>query len=131
MARAPNSVAASEALQQLENAPKLSILTLSKPILDQDRLASTPVALAADLAHYRDLFSKLRFSYVEQVTKERFLRTICAGTPEFFSATENAEFEERLKSDKASLKEKKTEVAEIITALEEQGKELVRSKSHC
>src|SRR4051812_1324386 len=36
----------------------------------------TPSSLEADLAHYRELFAKLRFSYVEQVTKEKFIRAI-------------------------------------------------------
>ncbi len=36
----------------------------------------TPASLEADLEHYRELFAKLRFSYVEQVTKEKFIRAI-------------------------------------------------------
>jgi len=85
--------------------------------------------LAADLAHYRDLFSKLRFSYVEQVTKERFLRAITSDPPEFVAASENALLGEKLVLDKAGLKERKEEVGNLIGELEEQGRSLAGSKS--
>ncbi|KAK4495134.1 hypothetical protein PRZ48_013461 [Zasmidium cellare] len=119
----------------------LSILSLSEPILNvasqnhrspskrysnADKVSQTPASLAADLAHYQELFSKLRFSYVEQVTKERFLRAVTAEQPEFVTAAENAELEERLRGDKAALKQKKEEVREIISALEEQGRQLAK-----
>jgi hypothetical protein len=120
-------------LAHLQQPQPLSILKLSGPILhpkDDSTTPITPSALAADLAHYRDLFSKLRFSYVEQVTKERFLRTICAEQPEFATAAENAELQTRLLTDKAQLKEKKTEVAEMIQALEAQGRELAKRRSY-
>jgi hypothetical protein len=119
----------STTLAHLQQPPPLSILKLSNPILHpKDDTSANPSTLAADLAHYRDLFSKLRFSYVEQVTKERFLRTICAEQPEFATAAENAELQTRLLADKAQLKEKKTEVAEMILALEAQGRELAKRK---
>ncbi|EME38615.1 hypothetical protein DOTSEDRAFT_160209 [Dothistroma septosporum NZE10] len=119
----------------------LSILSLSEPLLDTTvnapkspsrrysnaaQASQTPSSLAADLTHYRDLFSKLRFSYVEQVTKERFLRSITAETPEFVSAAENAEFDEVLQGEKAALKQKKEEVREIVGVLEEQGRSLAK-----
>lgn len=72
----------------------------------------------------------MRFSYVEQVTKERFLRAVTAEQPEFVTAAENAELEERLRGDKSALKQKKQEVREIISALEEQGRQLARSMIH-
>lgn len=123
----------------------LSILSISEPILNvasqntrspskrysnADKISQTPASLAADLAHYQELFSKLRFSYVEQVTKERFLRAVTAEQPEFVTAAENAELEERLRGDKSALKQKKEEVREIISALEEQGRQLARSKDN-
>ncbi|KAI7259801.1 hypothetical protein KC343_g930 [Hortaea werneckii] len=83
---------------------------------------TSPSLLAADLAHYRDLFTKLRFSYVEQVTKERFLKTITDKEPQFVESSENAELEERLRSDKAALKERKQEVANLLKELEEQSR---------
>lgn len=134
------------ALRQLREVQNLSILHLSEPILcaapapsqttesQTSRTsislsnlgANTPSSLSADLTHYRELFSKLRFSYVEQVTKERFLRAVVAEQPEFVSAIENAELEETLKGDKGALKLKKQEVREMIGELEEQGRVLAR-----
>lgn len=128
MSTVSTSPAVAEALSQLQKPPPLAILKLSQPLLSPTEEGSTPAVLAADLAHYRDLFSKLRFSYVEQVTKERFLRNLCAEQPEFVTAAENAELEKRLLTDKAALKEKKTEVADIIHALEEQGRQLAHRK---
>ncbi|KAK3049003.1 hypothetical protein LTR09_009657 [Extremus antarcticus] len=133
------------ALTSLQATHSLSILSLSEPYLVQSTTTTTnptttqrssngsntsardnasPSILAADLVHYQELFSKLRFSYVEQVTKERFLRAITAEQPEFVDASENAELDEKLKEDKAALKEKKQEVREIVKELEEQGRQL-------
>lgn len=132
----------SSALSQLRQPTTLSILDLSEPLLttngnannsnndSQDasytQLMNAPSSLSADLVHYRDLFSKLRFSYVEQVTKERFLRAVIADQPEFVSAEDNAELEERLKTDKAELKAKKEEVRALIGELEAQGRQLAQ-----
>lgn len=128
------------ALERLQQPLELSILTLSEPILNTasvrkspskrysnaTQTTQTPSSLAADLTHYQELFSKLRFSYVEQVTKERFLRAVTAAEPEWVSAAENVALEERLKEDKAALKGKKEEVREIVAALGEQGRQLAR-----
>jgi chromosome segregation ATPase len=70
------------------------------------------------------LFSKLRFSYVEQVTKEKFLRNITENPPRLVEASENDEKEQEILALKASLKERKLEVAEILKQLEDKGKEL-------
>lgn len=132
----------SSALSQLRQPTTLSILHLSEPLLTTNDNAknsnndsqdasytqsiNAPSSLSADLVHYRDLFSKLRFSYVEQVTKERFLRAVIADQPEFVSAEDNAELEERLKTDKAELKAKKEEVRALIGELEAQGRQLAQ-----
>lgn len=128
-----------EALEQLQQPTELYILNISQPILnptasskrssnasDQER---TPSALRADLEHYRELFSKLRFSYVEQVTKERFLRAVTAEQPEFVDGDENRELGEKLAADKAALKARKEEVRGIIGDLEEQGRVLAKRES--
>ena len=93
--KAPNMTSsADEALHrinELANNTELSITKLSDPILgettandqqhgNRNSNASstdnggnpTPASLEADLTHYKDLFTKLRFSYVEQVTKRSF-----------------------------------------------------------
>lgn len=103
----------------------LSILTLSQNLSSSSSVP--PAALTADLAHYRDLFSKLRFSYLEQVTKERFLRAIVADPPEFADAQQNAELEAKIGEDKAVLKGKKEEVRGMCGELEEQGRMLAGS----
>ena len=134
------------ALAELQIPQTLTILSLSHPILNSSapsshsrlsnasnssaHTAATPSLLAADLAHYRDLFSKLRFSYVEQVTKERFLRAITGDPPEFVDASENAELEQELRVDKAGLKERKEEVRTLVQDLEEQGRQLAQSMLH-
>lgn len=122
------------AIATLSEPKNLSILNLGSQFLEptttrnstsSNDQALTPALLAADLAHYRDLFSKLRFSYVEQVTKERFLRAITAETPDFVAEGENAELEAKLVEDKRVLGEKKKEVRDLIGMLEEQGRSIV------
>jgi len=127
-----------DALEQLQQPTELYILNISQPILNPEAPAKrssnasdqerTPSALQADLEHYRELFSKLRFSYVEQVTKERFLRAVTAEQPEFVDGDENRELGEKLAADKAALKARKEEVRGIIGDLEEQGRVLARRK---
>src|SRR2546423_1413296 len=85
-------------LREQQAAHPLSILSLAEPIItaaqssssspsarksnvsadsaNSDLADPTPATLQADLAHYRALFSKLRFSYLEQLTKEKYLRSI-------------------------------------------------------
>ncbi|KAI4264375.1 MAG: hypothetical protein L6R42_000502 [Xanthoria sp. 1 TBL-2021] len=84
----------------------------------------TPTSLAADLSHYRDLFSKLRFSYLEQVTKEKFLRAIVGDPPLIVEASENVELEKQLGEIKAVLKMQKEDVARLVRDLEARGREL-------
>jgi chromosome segregation ATPase len=86
----------------------------------------TPAALEADLAHFKELFAKLRFSYVEQVTKEKFIRAIVGDPPLIVSAKDNQDLEEANRADKARLKALKTEVADMVADLEARGRELAR-----
>ncbi|KAH6855254.1 hypothetical protein B0I37DRAFT_411264 [Chaetomium sp. MPI-CAGE-AT-0009] len=86
--------------------------------------APTPTSLEADLAHYRELFAKLRFSYVEQVTKEKFIRAIVGDPPLIVSPQENADLEESNAAAKAALKRLKTDVAAMVADLETRGKGL-------
>ncbi|KAL8693301.1 MAG: hypothetical protein Q9218_001861 [Villophora microphyllina] len=93
--------------------------------LEQDA-APTPSSLASDLSHYKDLFSKLRFSYLEQVTKEKFLRAIVGDPPLIVENAENVELESQLKEIKAVLKEQKQMVARMVEELETRGRQLGR-----
>ncbi|KAI0476501.1 hypothetical protein GGR56DRAFT_694012 [Xylariaceae sp. FL0804] len=87
---------------------------------------TTPASLEADLAHYRELFAKLRFSYVEQVTKEKFIRAIVGDPPLIVGAAENAALERDNAAAKAGLKRLKADVAAHVAALEARAGELVR-----
>lgn len=74
----------------------------------------------------QELFSKLRFSYLEQVTKEKFIRAIVGDPPLVVEHQENVELEASLAVAKAALKAQKTEVAELVAELETRGRELCR-----
>ena len=74
----------------------------------------------------KELFSKLRFSYLEQVTKEKFIRAIVGDPPLVVEHQDNVELEASLAVSKAALKVQKTEVAELVAELEKRGRELCR-----
>lgn len=143
---APQIAIAIESLQQPAN---LSFLTLSDAVLSSGSIADsngarssniastdglpgsvTPAFLMAELAHYQELFSKLRLMYVEQVTKERLLKAIAADPPQLADARENDALAEQLVTEKAALKAKKEEVARMTKGLEEMGRNLVRCMYH-
>ena len=84
----------------------------------------SPSNLAADLQHYRDLFSKLRFSYLEQVTKEKYLRGIVGEPPILATSEENAALEEKLGIMKSELKAKKLGVEALIQEVEELARQI-------
>ncbi|KAF7587736.1 hypothetical protein BBP40_006814 [Aspergillus hancockii] len=132
-------------LQQLDENGKLkahlAIVRISEPIFSPDAENSsqslskrtsdastidnpTPASLEADLTHYKELFSKLRFSYVEQVTKEKFLRAIVGDPPLVVGHNENVELETQLAEVKAGLKARKEEVRTMIAEMEKKGRDL-------
>jgi len=133
-----------DVLRDIENSQQsheLSIIKLSEPIfaalgdasnvrtsdISADTFGNpTPASLEADLSHYKELFSKLRFSYVEQVTKEKFIRAIVGDPPLIVEHQDNVELEAQLATVKAALKAQKNEVADMVTELELQGRELSR-----
>lgn len=113
----------------------VSVLNLSDP---------TPASLEADLTHYKvclrlirhlstdqadtrlskELFSKLRFSYLEQVTKEKFLRAIVGDPPLIVGHTENVELEGQLAEVKAELKAQKEDARMMIEEMEKMSRDL-------
>lgn len=109
----------------------LTILSLAEPLLSaQDGSDSlTKSSLDAELEHYKDLFSKLRFSYVEQVTKENFLKSIVADPPQLVDAAENARLEQDLAQAKAALKAKKEETNQKVQELQELASRLAQCNS--
>lgn len=72
------------------------------------------------------MFSKLRFSYLEQVTKEKFLRAIVGDPPLIVEHHENIELESQLAEIKAVLKAQKEHVAGMVKELEDRGRDLCR-----
>ncbi|GKT66482.1 60S ribosomal protein L37 [Colletotrichum tofieldiae] len=129
-------------IDDLNENHEISIIKLSEPISSavaqesrQQRTsdasnasqdATTPASLDADLEHYKELFAKLRFSYVEQVTKEKFIRAIVGDPPVIVSPQENLELEKANLEAKAQLKALKVEVADMVAELEKKGKELAK-----
>ncbi|KAG0650512.1 Kinetochore Sos7 [Hyphodiscus hymeniophilus] len=128
-------------LAELQKPYEFSIIKLGEPLFGPLQQTSgertsdvsadifdnpSPASLEADLAHYKELFSKLRFSYLEQVTKEKFIRFIVGDPPLVVEHQENVELEEVLSVTKASLKAQKDEVAELVTELEKKGRELAQ-----
>ncbi|KAI4189614.1 MAG: hypothetical protein L6R41_001343 [Letrouitia leprolyta] len=97
---------------------------VSTSALSGSEPAPTAQSLTADLSHYRDLFSKLRFSYLEQVTKEKFLRAIVGDPPLVVDHAENVELEKQLVEIKQVLKMQKEDVARLVAELEAMGREL-------
>lgn len=133
---------ARDALQTLtrhQAQHEISIIKLSEPITSYTAPESrqrtsdasnsslegpTPASLEADLAHYSELFSKLRFSYVEQVTKEKFIRAIVGDPPLIVTMQENVELEKHNLEAKAELKSLKLDVASMVEGLERKAREL-------
>ncbi|BDD63399.1 hypothetical protein MPDQ_007013 [Monascus purpureus] len=86
----------------------------------------TPASLETDLAHYKELFSKLRFSYVEQVTKEKFLRAIVGDPPLVVGHNENVELETQLAEVKAELRSRKEEVRVMLEEMDKTSRDLAK-----
>ena len=110
-------------LREQQASHPLTILSLAEPVIAAANTTSpssrksnisdsansdldnpTPASLLADLTHYKELFSKLRFSYLEQVTKEKYLRSIVGDPPLLVNHAENVALEEKLSTAKAELK---------------------------
>ncbi|KAF2220212.1 hypothetical protein BDZ85DRAFT_298270 [Elsinoe ampelina] len=99
--------------------------SLAPPPLSITHLPSqtdTPTDLTANLQHHRDLFTKLRFSYTESVTKERLLKAASSDPPLFVAGGELLALETKLVGDKARLKGKKRDIATMLCGLEERSR---------
>ncbi|KAL1991309.1 hypothetical protein VTN49DRAFT_5301 [Thermomyces lanuginosus] len=135
-------------LQKKQEDPdsQLAILRISEPFTSSNKVVGlnrspskrtsdasenafedvTPASLEAELTHYKELFSKLRFSYLEQVTKEKFLRAIVGDPPLVVGHNENVELEAQLVQTKEELRRKKEEVRVMVEELEKKGRDLAR-----
>ncbi|KAI5777392.1 hypothetical protein EDC01DRAFT_597238, partial [Geopyxis carbonaria] len=76
-----------------------------------------PADLLSELDHYKELFSKLKFNYLEQVTKEKFIRAIVEEPPEIIEPDQNVELQSELAQTKDRLQMKKREVEFIVDQL--------------
>ncbi|KIV89205.1 hypothetical protein PV10_08793 [Exophiala mesophila] len=97
--------------------------SVSNSDLDSDPFL-TPASLQADLTHYKDLFSKLRFSYLEQVTKEKYLRSIVGDPPLVVTHDENLALETRLAAMKTQVKAHKDQVDALVQEMETTARDL-------
>ena len=88
---------------------------------DTAALSTYPGTLLAELEHYRELFSQLRFSYLEQMTKEKFLRYVTEEPPAIHDADENAAREAELAGAKESLQRCKREVDATLAEIDDVG----------
>ncbi|KAF3071350.1 Kinetochore protein Sos7 [Trichoderma lentiforme] len=128
-----------ETLRRLQSSNELSIIKLSESISNStpndtlNRISDasntsldgpSPTSLDEDLIHYKELFAKLRFSYVEQVTKEKFIRAIVGDPPLIVTLQENLDLERENAEAKAQLKNLKLEVADLVSELEKRGRDL-------
>ncbi|KAG5913921.1 hypothetical protein E4U61_006312 [Claviceps capensis] len=129
-----------EMLRRLQSKQEISIIKLRDTITDPEEQGGarqrasdvsnslldgpTPSSLEADLAHYTELFAKLRFSYVEQVTKEKFIRAIVGEPPLIVNAQDNLDLERENAQTKAQLKSLKQEMALMVAELEKRGRQL-------
>ncbi|OJD17523.1 hypothetical protein AJ78_02392 [Emergomyces pasteurianus Ep9510] len=131
------------ALQQIGPDTHLSIVKISEPISTTDTAGSaqspskrrsdvstdafdnpTPMSLEEDLTHYKELFSKLRFSYLEQVTKEKFLRAIVGDPPLVVGHHENVELQAELAKVKEELRRRKEDVRLMVEEMEKMARAL-------
>ncbi|KAG6114190.1 hypothetical protein E4U14_001526 [Claviceps sp. LM454 group G7] len=137
---AMDATQALEVLRRLQSKQEISIIKLRDTIIDPEEQGGprqrasdasnslldgpTPSSLEADLAHYTELFAKLRFSYVEQVTKEKFIRAIVGEPPLIVNAQDNLDLERENAQTKAQLKTLKQEMALMVAELEKRGRQL-------
>ncbi|KAG5993561.1 hypothetical protein E4U52_001844 [Claviceps spartinae] len=137
---AMDATQALEVLRRLQSKQEISIIKLRDTIIDPEEQGGsrqrasdasnslldgpTPSSLEADLAHYTELFAKLRFSYVEQVTKEKFIRAIVGEPPLIVNAQDNLDLERDNAQTKAQLKTLKQEMALMVAELEKRGRQL-------
>lgn len=110
--------------QQQQRTSDISTSSLQQEGFEDALTTTTPTSLEADLTHYRELFAKLRFSYVEQVTKEKFIRAIVGDPPLIVTPQENVDLERQNLAAKASLKALKTEVVSMVAELERRARAL-------
>ncbi|KAJ3188257.1 hypothetical protein HDU85_005407 [Gaertneriomyces sp. JEL0708] len=82
-------------------------------------LRSQPKNVLPELRYHEELFKKFRFTYVEQMAKEGFLKRILSIPPRFPTDEETKNMEARAAQGKEALAAKKKEVKELKEGLED------------
>ncbi|KAJ3332944.1 hypothetical protein HDU76_012513 [Blyttiomyces sp. JEL0837] len=84
-------------------------------------LLSQPKNMEAELGFHKELFSKLKFNFLEQTTKETFLKRVLAVPPQWCTPDDlkeaeakNEELKVRLKAFKAETEEAKESLRELV-----------------
>ncbi|KAG5513346.1 hypothetical protein PMAC_001409 [Pneumocystis sp. 'macacae'] len=80
---------------------------------------SDPNIVESDLKYFKELFSKLKFSYIEQETKERYLRAILDDPILVVEHKDNIELEKKNVELKSHLKSRKEDVDKTCKELEQ------------
>ncbi|KAF3941278.1 hypothetical protein ABW19_dt0200641 [Dactylella cylindrospora] len=125
---ASEAKSADELIKLLAKSQKepLSILRILKEAQQRDGADSTQSSaiLEAELTSYKEYFSKLRFQYLEQVTKERFLNAITADVPELVEPEEIEQLEIKVAAQKEELRKCKDQVNAINAEISKLGKKV-------
>ena len=107
------------ALPPSSSSPDVTTTTTNPLGQDDDDTgrSSYPATLELELGHYKELFSQQRFSYLEQVTKEKFLRSITDDhslDTRIPTPADNERLEAHVRAAKDQLRRVKRDVAEIL-----------------
>ncbi|EPX74767.1 Bfr1 binding protein [Schizosaccharomyces octosporus yFS286] len=89
----------------LAKGPQALADTASSSVNEQSGLSTEQ-----ELKKYKEFFSQLKFSYIEQGTKERYLRAILDDPPLLVEPEDNEKLESTISELKSRLKQRKDEV---------------------
>lgn len=87
--------------------------------------ASNPGCVGDEINSRKELFSKLKFQYLEQVTKEKFLRAILETPPVYIEKGDIDAIQDKNAGAKAALKEVKNNVQKKMAEIDEVTREVV------
>ncbi|ANB13566.1 hypothetical protein AWJ20_1862 [Sugiyamaella lignohabitans] len=88
------------------------------------KLHTNPRQFDLDIQRYEELFDTRKLTYLEQETKERFLRAIINDPPFFVEQWDMKDVEEKTKGKKLRLKEEKAKSKELLAGLDKQARDI-------
>ncbi|KAJ3099347.1 60S ribosomal protein L3 [Phlyctochytrium planicorne] len=91
-------------------------------------LLGQPKNMEAELHFHKELFSKLKFNFLEQSTKEMFIRRILGDPVEWSSGEEIQSLKEGLKEFKGSLKGATEKLEKVLEKVVETHSEVVKNR---